>query len=245
MKRITKGFSGQEVELFPNMLNSCESSPSDPHFTFNLHLQLSPTPKLQPAPPSPSTPTNLTLPLHKPVPNSPWLRISSSFHPHFHLSMLSPSHGSDRRPRSRYGKQEDILDLSCRMQKMISYPNREKFSKEGFYRMNARSCNEERYFLVKKILQFSTAGEHISTGWGNGITYSKRECSYSCVDGILDDGSSWSMDVDTVESAILIALGATATETVKTSIVGGLKYSSNKGWNKVSQSSLFGGLQDC
>ncbi|GKB16950.1 hypothetical protein Tco_0850873 [Tanacetum coccineum] len=40
------------------------------------------------------------------------------------------------------------------------------------------------------------------------------------------------MDVDTGESAISIALGASATGTVETIIVGGLKYSSSKDWNK-------------
>ncbi|GKB53381.1 hypothetical protein Tco_0904134, partial [Tanacetum coccineum] len=54
-----------------------------------------------------------------------------------------------------------------------------------------------------------------------------------CDDGILDDGASWSMDVDTCESAISTALGAVATGTGETTIVGGLKYSLNKGWNNV------------
>ncbi|GKE09427.1 hypothetical protein Tco_1412978, partial [Tanacetum coccineum] len=44
-----------------------------------------------------------------------------------------------------------------------------------------------------------------------------------------DDGASWSMDVDTGDSAISTALGATASKTGETTIVGGLKYSSNKG----------------
>ncbi|GKG30932.1 hypothetical protein Tco_0423420, partial [Tanacetum coccineum] len=60
---------------------------------------------------------------------------------------------------------------------------------------------------------------------------------------ILVDGASLSMNVDTGESAISTARGAAATGTGKTAIVEGLKYSSNKGWNKLSQSSLFGGLQ--
>ncbi|GKE49310.1 hypothetical protein Tco_1480568, partial [Tanacetum coccineum] len=62
----------------------------------------------------------------------------------------------------------------------------------------------------------------------------------SCVDGILVDGASWSIDVDTGESAISTALGATSTRIGETTMVGGLKYSSNMGWNKRSQSSLFG-----
>ncbi|GJT57831.1 hypothetical protein Tco_0992885 [Tanacetum coccineum] len=57
---------------------------------------------------------------------------------------------------------------------------------------------------------------------------------------ILKDGGE-----DTGESVISTALGAAATGTIATVIVGGLKYSSNKGWNKVSQSSLFGRLQGC
>nr|GEY31871.1 hypothetical protein [Tanacetum cinerariifolium] len=51
----------------------------------------------------------------------------------------------------------------------------------------------------------------------------------SCVDGIVVDGSSWSIDVDTGESAKSTALGATTTGTGETSIDGGVKYSSNIG----------------
>nr|GEW71896.1 hypothetical protein [Tanacetum cinerariifolium] len=53
------------------------------------------------------------------------------------------------------------------------------------------------------------------------------ECSFSSVDEILVDGLSWSIDVDTEESAKSTALGAAATGTEDTAIVGGLKYSSN------------------
>nr|GEW16607.1 hypothetical protein [Tanacetum cinerariifolium] len=70
------------------------------------------------------------------------------------------------------------------------------------------------------------------------------ECSCSCVDGILVDGASWSMEVDTGESAKSTTLGAAATGSGETRIVGGLKYSSNIGWNKRSQSSLCGGIQE-
>nr|GFA74836.1 retrovirus-related Pol polyprotein from transposon TNT 1-94 [Tanacetum cinerariifolium] len=52
------------------------------------------------------------------------------------------------------------------------------------------------------------------------------ECSCSCIDGILTDGASWSIDVDTGESAKSTALGAAAIGTRETSNVGGLKYSS-------------------
>nr|GEW08705.1 hypothetical protein [Tanacetum cinerariifolium] len=42
------------------------------------------------------------------------------------------------------------------------------------------------------------------------------------------------MDIETAKLAISTALGALAIGTVKTSIVRGLKYSSNKGWSKAN-----------
>nr|GEW91506.1 hypothetical protein [Tanacetum cinerariifolium] len=54
-----------------------------------------------------------------------------------------------------------------------------------------------------------------------------EECSCSCVDGVLDDGAFWSIDVDTRELAKSTALGAATNGTGETSIDGGLKYSSN------------------
>nr|GEX59317.1 copia protein [Tanacetum cinerariifolium] len=57
------------------------------------------------------------------------------------------------------------------------------------------------------------------------------ECSCSCIDGILDDGASWSIDVDTGESAKSTALGTVVTGTGETAIVRGLKYSSNIGFD--------------
>nr|GFA67782.1 hypothetical protein [Tanacetum cinerariifolium] len=55
------------------------------------------------------------------------------------------------------------------------------------------------------------------------------ECSCSCVDGILADGASWSIDVDTGESAKSTALGAAMTRIREIAIDGGEKYSSNIG----------------
>ncbi|GJW50417.1 hypothetical protein Tco_0091768 [Tanacetum coccineum] len=76
MKRITKGFSGQEVALFPNMLDAAESSPS--------RSTSSPSPTPTPSPTlintystSPSTPTPQPSPTQL-APNSPWLR---NYHP--------------------------------------------------------------------------------------------------------------------------------------------------------------------
>ncbi|GJT40004.1 hypothetical protein Tco_0939869 [Tanacetum coccineum] len=54
MKRITKGFSGQEVLLFPTMLDAAESSPSPSRTTSSP----SPTPTSSPTPePSPTQPS--------------------------------------------------------------------------------------------------------------------------------------------------------------------------------------------
>nr|GEW84003.1 hypothetical protein [Tanacetum cinerariifolium] len=53
------------------------------------------------------------------------------------------------------------------------------------------------------------------------------ECSCFCDDGVLDDGTSWSMEVNTGESAKSVSLGAAAIGTEETAIVEGLNYSSN------------------
>nr|GEW13264.1 hypothetical protein [Tanacetum cinerariifolium] len=53
------------------------------------------------------------------------------------------------------------------------------------------------------------------------------------------------MVVDEGELAKSTAHVATATGTREIALYGGLKYSSNMGWNKQSQSFLFGGLKGC
>ncbi|GKB04299.1 hypothetical protein Tco_0832442 [Tanacetum coccineum] len=59
MRRITKGFSGQEVDLFPNMLDAAESSPSPSKVTSSPSPtpSSSPTPEPSPTPPSPPHPS--------------------------------------------------------------------------------------------------------------------------------------------------------------------------------------------
>ncbi|GJR18866.1 hypothetical protein Tco_0967393 [Tanacetum coccineum] len=46
------------------------------------------------------------------------------------------------------------------------------------------------------------------------------------------ESASWSIEVDTGESAISTALGVVATRAGETTLGGGSKYSSNIGWNK-------------
>ncbi|GJT59314.1 hypothetical protein Tco_1002847 [Tanacetum coccineum] len=55
------------------------------------------------------------------------------------------------------------------------------------------------------------------------------ECSFSCDEGILVEGASWLMEIDTGESTNTSALRAAASRTRETAIIGGLKYSSNIG----------------
>ncbi|GJX22906.1 hypothetical protein Tco_0227351 [Tanacetum coccineum] len=93
MKRITKGFSGQEVELFPNMLNAVESSPSRSTSSPSPTPTSSPTPESTHAPPSPQPPT----PQPSPPQPSP-THLGSDYHPPTpHDSPLHAvhSHGSD------------------------------------------------------------------------------------------------------------------------------------------------------
>ncbi|GKA12561.1 hypothetical protein Tco_0692107 [Tanacetum coccineum] len=52
--------------------------------------------------------------------------------------------------------------------------------------------------------------------------------------GLLVDGASWLIEVDTGEPVGLACLGAAATGTGKTTLEGGLKNSSNIVWNKIS-----------
>nr|GEY41651.1 hypothetical protein [Tanacetum cinerariifolium] len=70
------------------------------------------------------------------------------------------------------------------------------------------------------------------------------EFSCSCVDGILVDGASWSIDVDTRESAKSTALGAASTGTGETTIDGGVMYSLNIGFDPQLQVEHFNPLGD-
>ncbi|GJZ60997.1 hypothetical protein Tco_0617134 [Tanacetum coccineum] len=57
MKRSTKGFSGQEVALFPTMLDATEPSPSPSRITSSPSPTPSPSPAPSPSQPSPTQPT--------------------------------------------------------------------------------------------------------------------------------------------------------------------------------------------
>ncbi|GJW52524.1 putative ribonuclease H-like domain-containing protein [Tanacetum coccineum] len=57
MKRSTKGFSGQDVALFPTMLDDTEPSPSPSRITSSPSPTPSPSPEPSPTQPSPTQPT--------------------------------------------------------------------------------------------------------------------------------------------------------------------------------------------
>ncbi|GJU74523.1 hypothetical protein Tco_1265928 [Tanacetum coccineum] len=91
MKRSTKGFSGQEVPLFPTMIDATEPSPSPSRITSSPSPTPTPSPSPQPSPtqPSPSQPS--------PTQPSPTQPDSANQPPTPHDSPLHAvhSHGSE------------------------------------------------------------------------------------------------------------------------------------------------------
>ncbi|GKB32490.1 hypothetical protein Tco_0871891 [Tanacetum coccineum] len=97
MKRSTKGFSGQEVPLFPTMLDATESSPSPSRTTSSP----SPTPTSSPTPePSPTQPS---LPHLSPTQFSP-THPDTEYHP-------PTPHDSPLHAVHSYGSKEGSLKL--------------------------------------------------------------------------------------------------------------------------------------
>nr|GEW71341.1 reverse transcriptase domain-containing protein [Tanacetum cinerariifolium] len=75
------------------------------------------------------------------------------------------------------------------------------------------------------------------------LAYSAHKSFNSVSNGCENCIFTWSIDVDTGDSVVTTALSVAATGTRETTMVRGLKYSSNMGWKKRSQSSLLSGLQ--
>ncbi|GJU50954.1 hypothetical protein Tco_1220509 [Tanacetum coccineum] len=94
MKRSTKGFSGQDVALFPTMLDDTEPSPSPSRITSSPSPTPSPSPEPSPTQPSPTQPTP-TQP--SPTQLSP-TQPGTEYHlptPHDSPLHVVHSHGSD------------------------------------------------------------------------------------------------------------------------------------------------------
>ncbi|GJU35279.1 hypothetical protein Tco_1183633 [Tanacetum coccineum] len=81
MKRITKDLSVTEVELFPNMLNAVESSPSRSTSSPSPTPTSSPTPESTHAPPSPQPPTPQPSPPQPSPPQPSPTHLGSDYHP--------------------------------------------------------------------------------------------------------------------------------------------------------------------
>ncbi|GJV17177.1 hypothetical protein Tco_1362500 [Tanacetum coccineum] len=101
MKRSTKGFSGQEVALFPTMLDATEPSPSPSRITSSPSPTPTPTPSPEPSPtqPSPTQPSPTQPSPTQPSPTQPSPTQPGPEHqvptPHDSPLHAVHSHGSD------------------------------------------------------------------------------------------------------------------------------------------------------
>ncbi|GJR70043.1 reverse transcriptase domain-containing protein [Tanacetum coccineum] len=98
MKRSTKGFSGQDVPLFPTMLDHTEPSPSPSRITSSPSPTPSPSPEPSPTQPSPTQPSPQPSPIQpSPTQLSP-TQPGTEYHPptpHDSPLHVVHSHGSD------------------------------------------------------------------------------------------------------------------------------------------------------
>ncbi|GJU96340.1 hypothetical protein Tco_1321096 [Tanacetum coccineum] len=82
---------------------------------------------------------------------------------------------------------------------------------------------------------------HLMTILENSILHEEFRKVDHHENGLIVDYASWSIEVDIGEPVRSAGLGAAATGTGETTLEGGLKNSSNIGWNKISQSFVVGG----
>ncbi|GJX22986.1 hypothetical protein Tco_0227431 [Tanacetum coccineum] len=96
MKRPTKGYSGQEVALFPTMLAVTAPSSSPSRITSSPSPSHSPEPSPSPSPATLPTPEHITAALTQPSPTQPSPREECHFHtPHDSPLYVVHPHGSD------------------------------------------------------------------------------------------------------------------------------------------------------
>ncbi|GJQ89442.1 hypothetical protein Tco_0000581 [Tanacetum coccineum] len=105
MKRSTKGFSGQEVALFPTMLDATAPSPSPSRITSSPSPTPSPSPASSPSQPSPTHPS----PTH-PTPNQPSPTQLSPTQPGTEYHPPTP-HDSPLHAVHSHGSEEGSLKL--------------------------------------------------------------------------------------------------------------------------------------
>ncbi|GJW41300.1 hypothetical protein Tco_0067145 [Tanacetum coccineum] len=105
MKRSTKGFSGQEVALFPTMLDATAPSPSPSRITSSPSPTPSPSPAASPSQPSPTHPSST-----HPTPNQPSPTQLSPTQPGTEYHPPTP-HDSPLHAVHSHGSEEGSLKL--------------------------------------------------------------------------------------------------------------------------------------
>ncbi|GJW19558.1 hypothetical protein Tco_0026994 [Tanacetum coccineum] len=194
MKRITKGFSGQAVELFPNMLNAVESSLSRSTSSLSPTPTPSPTPTSSPTPESTHAPPSPQPPTPQPSPPQPSpTHLGSEYHPPTpHDSPLHAvhSHGSDEGSLKLQELMTLVNLLSDRVGILEADLTKTKQTYSSAYTKlilrvkkleaqikvgKARRHSRRKTLLVKKLPPVKVAAEvHISTLEKNGFTYSMK-----------------------------------------------------------------------
>ncbi|GJX86122.1 hypothetical protein Tco_0336896 [Tanacetum coccineum] len=164
MKRSTKGFSGQEVALFPNMLDVTEPSTSPSRITSSP----SPTPSPEPTPAHTPSPTQPSL-LHNHHLHNPQILNPSPTHPSptqleiehhssntmSHLSIDVHSHGSDEGVKKlesqiktgKVRRQGRVVLSDDEVFEDDSSKQGRKFSDEG---VQEKSSTDTVYYFLKK-----------------------------------------------------------------------------------------------
>ncbi|GJT53535.1 reverse transcriptase domain-containing protein [Tanacetum coccineum] len=88
---------------------------------------------------------------------------------------------------------------------------RQAENKRKFENTSRNNQNQQQQNKRQNTGKAYTAGSGDKKQYGPSRPLCSKSCSYTCVDGILVDDASWSIEVDTGESAKLTSLGVSAT----------------------------------
>ncbi|GKD88988.1 hypothetical protein Tco_1364495 [Tanacetum coccineum] len=172
MKRPTKGYSGQEVALFPTMLDVTESFTSPLRITSSPSHSPSPSPSTKPEPSTHHSPDNTTAAPTQPSPTQPSPGAEHHFPtPHDSLLHAIHSHGSDEGSLKLNGLTNLVTKLSDRIRVL-----------EDDLRKTKKTYS---YAFTKLILRVKKLESQIKTG----KTKSKARIVHSDDEDIEDDSS--------------------------------------------------------
>ncbi|GJR07123.1 hypothetical protein Tco_0530107 [Tanacetum coccineum] len=155
MKRSTKGFSGQEVALFPTMLDATEPSPSPSRITS------SPSPAPSPSQPSPTQPT----------PTQPSPTQLSPTQPGTEYHLPTP-HDSPLHAVHSHGSEEGSLKLQELMNLVNTLSDRIGVLEADLLKTK-KTYSSAYTKLILRVKKLDTAEVHLSTAGGT-VTYSRR-----------------------------------------------------------------------